>query len=140
MFDDNPLDTALLSNVVYLGKYHARLYPEDKILIAIGDNKIRLKIAQKINHRFLTFIHASAYVSLSCIIGEGSVILQNAVLQSNVNIGKHCIINIQSSIDHDTQVADFNHIAPHVYVGSNSSIATLSMINPSQIFPRFSKI
>ncbi len=68
------------------------------------------------------------------------MILQNAVLQSNVKIGKHCIINVQSSIDEDTQIVDFNHIDPHVYVGSNSSITTLSTINPSQIFPRFSKV
>ncbi len=140
VFDDNPIDTSLLNNVIYLGKYDPNVYSDDKILIAVGNNKIRSELSLIIKHNYLTFIHPSAFVSPTCSIGEGSVILQNAVLQTNVFIGKHCIINIQSSIDHDTHVSDFNHIAPHVYIGSNSSISSFSEVNPTQMFPRFTKI
>lgn len=140
VFDDNEVDTSAYTNIKYLGKYDSTVFPNTEILIALGNNELRSQIAAKIKHPFLTFIHPSAYVSSSCKIEEGTVVLQNAVIQSNVVIGKHCIVNIQASIDHDTQIADFNHIAPHVYVGSNSNIPPLSEINPSQTFPRFSKL
>ncbi len=139
VFDDNNLESPN-PQIKYLGKYSEDIYPDLRIILAIGSSPIRQKLSGLIKHSFETFIHSSAFVSNSAQIGEGTVILQNVVIQHNVSIGKHCILNIQTSIDHDTLINDFVHIAPHAYLGSNCTVSALSDLLPGQIIPRFSNI
>ncbi len=139
VFDDKEQDTQN-PQIEYLGQYSESIWPEVRIIIAIGNSPIRQKISRLIRHSYETFIHPSAFISKTSQIGEGSVVLQNAVIQHNVTIGKHCLLNVQSSVDHDTVVNDFVHIAPHAYLGSNCLISALSDLSPGQIIPRFSNI
>jgi acetyltransferase-like isoleucine patch superfamily enzyme len=40
-------------------------------------------------------------------------------INSAVSIGKHCIINTNSSIDHDCVIEDFVHISPNAALGGS---------------------
>lgn len=140
VFDDNPLNFDLNSSIQYLGKYDSTIYPDLPLLIAIGNNKIRAEISNKVAHSFLTYIHPSAFISKSAKIAEGTVIMQNVIVQANVSVAKHCIINAQTTIDHDTQIADFVHVGALSYIGSNSQVSTSLELAPGSIFPRFSSI
>jgi sugar O-acyltransferase (sialic acid O-acetyltransferase NeuD family) len=83
------------------------------LIIAIGDNKSRKRIALKVNKaKWATIIHPTAIISKNVIIGEGTVIMAGVVIQPGVKIGKHCIVNTGSCIDHDCIIEDFAHIAP----------------------------
>ena len=94
----------------------------DPIIIAIGNNCERAKVASKIDCDFYNAIHQSAVIAKSVTIGEGSVVFAGAVIQPNTKIGKHVIINTSSSVDHDNIIEDFVHISPNVALCGNVEI------------------
>lgn len=131
LFDDNENIKELLGYPVL--KTETATSP---LIISIGDNKTRKKIAERIQCEFGAAIHPSAIVSVYSKIGDGSVVMQNAVVQSSAEIGKHCIINTSASVDHDCRVDDYVHISPNaalcgnVTVGEGTWIGAGSVIIP----------
>ena len=103
------------------------------LIISIGDNKIRKRIANSLYVNFGTAIHPSAIISQGTIIGEGSVVMQGGIIQSCVTIGRHCIINTGSSIDHDCQIGDFVHISPRAVLCGNIMIDEGSWIGAGAV-------
>lgn len=90
--------------------------------------------------RFYTFIHPSAMVSKSAIIGKGSSIMANTVINPNVIIGDHCTIHSNSLIGHDTKMGDYNFIAAHNAVGSSSEIGNCNFFGLNSSFNNYLKI
>lgn len=110
--DDNPELKELLG---YEVRRNTGYY--DKMIIAIGSCQARKMVADSIEvSRYLTAVHPSAVVSLRVRLGDGTVVMQGAVVQSCARIGKHCIVNTGASVDHDCVIEDFVHIAPHATV------------------------
>lgn len=96
---------------------------------AIGDPYVREKIADKLPVKWYTAIHPAAVISsLDVKIGEGTVVMANAVINSCAKIGKHCIINTSAVVEHDNVLEDFVHISPNaalagaVQVGKSTHI------------------
>jgi acetyltransferase EpsM len=127
IFDDNPALTALLSFPV-LGSYNTAFLPSETIIISIGHNGIRQKVAMNIIHPFGKVIHPSSLISTFASVGEGTVIFHNSVIQAGSVIGKHCIINTAASIDHDCKLGDFVHISPNATLSGNVKVADGSHI------------
>lgn len=117
LIDDNPEVNELLGYPVF----HQRndLSP---LIISIGNNQIRRKIAERLDVEFGTAIHPSAVVSPSAKIGEGTVVMPGAVINADAVIGKHCIINTGSTIDHECVIEDYCHIAPGVNISGCTTI------------------
>lgn len=117
LFDDN-------------GKIHSLLnYPVlpssevcGPLIISIGNNGIRKKIAETLKIDFGKTFHPSAIISEESGIEEGSVVMQGAIIQSGVRIGKHCIINTGASVDHECIINDYVHISPHCTLCGNVQI------------------
>lgn len=84
-----------------------------EFVIAIGNNEIREKIATTYNVKWATLIHPTAVLGINVEIGEGTVIMANAVINSCASIGKHCIINTGSIVEHDNVLDDYVHISPN---------------------------
>lgn len=105
-------------------------YEEYYFVIAIGNAEIREKIANKMHRaKWYTAIHPSAVLSkLGVKIGEGTVVMANAVINAGTVIGRHCIINSGAIVEHDNHLEDFVHIsvgaklAGTVYVGKKTWI------------------
>ncbi len=96
-----------------------------KVIIAIGDNKIRKKyynILKKNKFKFTTLIHPKSYSSFGAKIGEGSVVMQGSFINTDSKIGNNCIINSNASIDHDCLIKDHTHICPGVIMAGNVKI------------------
>ncbi|GAA4321159.1 acetyltransferase [Pontixanthobacter gangjinensis] len=93
------------------------------LVIAIGDNQTRKKIADQINNPInKALIHENARVSIDTRIDEGSVVMSNSVINPSVSIGRHCIINTSAVIEHDSQISDFAHISPGAIITGNVKI------------------
>ena len=92
------------------------------VIVAIGDNKLRKKAVQAIQHEFGKAIHPKANISSRCKILEGTVIMAGSTINSNAFIGKHCIINTNASVDHDCKIGDFVHISPNASLGGNVTV------------------
>ena len=53
---------------------------------------------------------------------SGSVVFAGTIIQPDVAIGKHVIINTSASIDHDCNIGDFVHIAPGCHLAGNVQV------------------
>lgn len=123
------------------GKYTEGLFPQANLLIAIGNNRDRKKIALKMaGYKALSLIHPRSTVSNRSEIGEGSLILANTVIQNDVKIGRHCIIDISANIDHNVIIHDFVNIAPTAYIAPGAEIGEGAYIGAGSIIPRGTKI
>lgn len=118
-----------------LGKTEDALkYHDCEFAIGIGSNEIRHKIASQYPLNWYTAIHPSAQIGMNVHIDEGTVVMANAVINSCSKIGKHCIINTCSIVEHDNVIEDFVHISPHatlcgtVFIGEMSHIGANATI------------
>lgn len=121
-------------------EYDDSFGPELPLIIAIGNNVTRRKIAEKIKHSMPVLIHPSAQLAADVVPGEGTIILANAVIQAGAKIGRHCLVNANVVIDHDAEVGDFVTIYPNVYIGGAACISDLITIDPGTIISRMQKV
>ena len=131
LIDDNPEVTELCG----LPVFH-ECAGRSPLIVSIGSNRIRKEIAESLGCRFGVAVHPSAVVSGSCEIGEGTVVMQGAILQAGVRVGRHCIVNTWVSIFLECVLGDFVHVSPHgtlcgnVRVGEGSWIGAGTTVVP----------
>ncbi|MEN2489808.1 acetyltransferase [Flavobacterium sp. B11] len=121
ILDDNP-KIDFISNIPVLKAVEAKISFDNEIIISIGDNGIRKKIASNLKTSFFTALHANAVVSEYARIKKGSVVMAGVIINSSVKIGKHCIINSGAIIEHDCEIGDFCHISPNVSLAGNINV------------------
>ncbi len=97
-------------------------------IIAIGNNDIREKIANKYKLKYYTAVHPDAILAEDVKLGKGSVIMANTVINSSSIIADHCIINTSSIIEHDSKIDDFVHISPNTALAGNVKVGRKSWI------------
>lgn len=85
-----------------------------KLILTIGNNKARKRLAAQLNVDYATAIHSKSIVSSHAKIEHGTVIMAGAIINPKVEIGMHCIINTAAIIEHDCLIEDFVHISPSV--------------------------
>lgn len=100
------------------------LIQDKKVIIAIGNNRIREKIHYQIKDwcEFETLHHSSAFVSRFSEVGQGTVVMPQACVNAEVKIGDHCIINTACTIEHECIIEDFVHISPKASLAGNITI------------------
>jgi len=125
LYDDAPHCEEIHGHSVYKAGDVAVCGP---LIVSIGGNAIRKKIVENLQCAFGLAIHPTAIVSPSAEIGEGSVVMQGAILQTCVSVGRHCIVNTGVSVDHECVLGDYVHLSPHstlcgnVHVGEGTWI------------------
>jgi sugar O-acyltransferase (sialic acid O-acetyltransferase NeuD family) len=83
-------------------------------IIAIGSNKQRKNISLKYNINYQRVIHPQSILAIPhSFIGLGTVIMAGVVVNPEVRIGKHVILNTSCSIDHECILEDFVHVSPN---------------------------
>ena len=87
-------------------------YKEYYFIIGIGNNNIRENIANSYDLKWYTAIHPNAIIANEVSIEEGSVVMAGSIINTGTKIGKHCIINTKSSLDHDNIIENYVHISP----------------------------
>lgn len=128
LFDDNESLTHLLDYPVLRASEI-----QGPLIISVGNNQVRYKIAQTLSVEFGTAVHPLAIVSEFASIGEGSVVMQGAIIQSCAHIGRHCIINTGASVDHECIIGDYAHVSPHATLCGNVSIGEGAWIGAGSI-------
>lgn len=74
-------------------------------------------------------ISPQAIVNEDVRMGEGTVVMDGAVINSGTTIGQAAIINTHSSIDHDCVIGDFVHIAPGVVLSGGVKIGKNCLVS-----------
>lgn len=134
-FFDHLLPSDWAGKVPYLGKYDPTVLPDFPILITIGDNAIREKVVAQVKHPFAKLVSPHAFCAPQVPIGEGTVVLQGAVVQARASLGAHVIVNAGAVIDHDAEIADFVHIGPGAVVASLCKIGRGAFIGAGATVP-----
>ena len=117
-----------INKIAFLGDYDDKFQPDVNIVIAIGNNNIREKLTKIIKHPYGKVIDQNSVISKDVKIGDGAQIMMSSTINIGTRIGNHCIINTNSSIDHDCKVEDFVHVAPGVTVCGGVTIGKGTLI------------
>lgn len=102
----------------------------------IKDASLRIKLHQKIveaGGKLATIIASTAHVSKYAVIGEGSVIMHQAVINADAVIGKGCIINTFANIEHDAVVGDYCHISTGAMVNGDCRVGSDTFIGSQSV-------
>ncbi|WP_298820683.1 acetyltransferase [Chloroflexus sp.] len=131
--DDNPRHHGQLAQgLPVLGPIAAlSAIPHDRIVIAIGDNRLRARLFATLKaqgERFACAIHPSAIIAPDTIIGPGTMICAGAIVNPGSVIGANVILNTGCTVDHHNQIGDHVHIAPGVHTGGEVIIGAGALI------------
>lgn len=119
LIDDDPI---LKGNEVYgysvLGGKAELVTRRDAVIggvVAIGSNTARAKVAAWLVEKgfpLVSVIHPSAQIARGCLLGDGTVVMAGAIVNSDTRIGDNVIVNTCASVDHDCIIDNSVHIAP----------------------------
>ncbi len=97
-------------------------------ITAVGDNRVRREFVQKVENLGMsnltawTLRHPSAVVGADVRIGEGTCLAPGSIVTTRVEIGRHCIVNVNASVSHDSVIGDFANINPGATVCGRARI------------------
>ena len=73
-------------------------------------------------------VHPSAWVSPTATVGEGSVIMARAVVQTGARIGAHCVVNTGAIVEHDAVLGEQVQLAPGATLGGAARIGAAAYV------------
>lgn len=100
----------------------------DHALITIGQIKspsirIRLfELAKSFGFTLPSIVSPRAYVSKHAALGEGTIIMHDALINARAVIGRNCIINTKALVEHDGVVEDNCHISTGAIVNGGAIV------------------
>jgi sugar O-acyltransferase (sialic acid O-acetyltransferase NeuD family) len=109
------------------------------VIVAHGDNELKLRVASTLAGRGFTFacaVHRQALVSPAARIEVGSIVNAGAVIMPQATIERHVIVHAGAVIEHDCIVEQGANIAPgvtlagRVRVGRGAYVFTGSSVIP----------
>lgn len=99
-------------------------------VVAIGLNQLRLNIGERLlamGFACPAVAHPSAEISPYARLGEGTVVMAGAIINSSAEIGRFVIANTGSIIEHDCLIGDGAHLAPRSVIGGNVRIGARTL-------------
>jgi sugar O-acyltransferase (sialic acid O-acetyltransferase NeuD family) len=103
----------------------------DGVVVAIGDNRIRLQKQQQLaleGARLISLIHPQASVSRYASIGIGTVVMAGAVIHVDATLGEACIVNTGATVDHDCRLGDGVHLSPGAHLAGGVVVGNESWV------------
>lgn len=102
---------------------HYEQYLDCEFIVAIGNCRYRSKLVNKLesnpNISFATLIDPQSIIGCRSVIGSGSMICAGSILTVDVDIGRHCIVNVNASISHGCKIGNFSTIAPNASISGD---------------------
>ncbi len=101
--------------------------------IGIGANYIREKVLAELTghvsvEQYPALVHESAVICMASQVGHGSVIMPQSVVGPSSRVGRFCILNTASAIDHDCVMDDFASLGPAAVCGGQVHIKERSAV------------
>ena len=98
---------------------------DDVFICAIGDSVCRehyVNVITEKGGKFVSVIHPSAYVGPRVKIGVGCVICPQSVVDCDLVLKDHVVVNSQSYVPHDCILEDFVTLSPGCKLGGGTVI------------------
>jgi sugar O-acyltransferase (sialic acid O-acetyltransferase NeuD family) len=109
-------------------------------IIAIGHIKTaapRVRIFERLwslGFELPVIVSPRACVSPHAAIGAGTIVMHGAIVNARASVGRNCILNSHSLVEHDAQVGDHCHVATGailngaVHVGEGTFVGSRSCV------------
>jgi len=84
-------------------------------IVAIGDNGVRRKFAERIEGfgiELINAVHPSANIALNANLGRNVVVAAGALVSAHVQIGDSVILNTGCIVDHESMIGTATHVCP----------------------------
>lgn len=130
LFGRNINNLQLLGGKEWFAANNAEIY----VTCPVGHSKVRSSMLQFLgqysNVKLATLIDPSVVIGNTSVIGIGSIICYGARITVNAKIGKGVVVNIGSSVGHDSNLGDYCTLFVNVMVsgavklGENSEIGS----------------
>ncbi len=117
-----------------IGRFEDMLNAKSQIeaaYLAIGDNAARQRaffLLKENGFSTPSLIHPTTCIEDNAAVGEGTVICLGAIIATEVQIGTGCIINTGVSVDHESKISDFVHLAPKTTIAGRVVIGSLTFV------------
>jgi sugar O-acyltransferase (sialic acid O-acetyltransferase NeuD family) len=101
--------------------------PDDVLVIGIGQPQPKLAVVEALEAkgaRFMTAIHESVVIGQDTTIGNGCVLCPNVVVSCNVTLGDFVLLNVASSVGHDSRVGRGTTFSGHADATGNTSVGS----------------
>ena len=139
--DDGDVDVDRLAriNARHLGRCSDFDKFADCYVIGIGSAEARKTLAGQLDAaggKALTLFHPFATMGADTTMGEGCVITAGVRLTTNIHIGSHVDLNVNSTVGHDSVLDDFVSVFPgatisgDVHLGEGVTIGTGANVLP----------
>ncbi|RDW20748.1 acetyltransferase [Oceanobacillus chungangensis] len=134
--DDESIETSIGIDVIGTSDKVYEYLEEYEIFVGIGNNATRQKVYERLvtlNADIPVLIHPNAVVGEKVKIENGTVVMAGVVINSCTKVGKGCIINTGSSIDHDNYIEDYVHISPGAHLAGAVKVGNRSWLGIGSI-------
>jgi sugar O-acyltransferase (sialic acid O-acetyltransferase NeuD family) len=111
----------------------------DHAFIAIGQIKspaIRIRLfdyAKSLGFKLPVIISPRAYVSKHAKIGNGTIVMHDALINAGAIVGDNCIINTKSLIEHDVVIENNCHISTAAIVNGSAIVKQGSFVGSNAV-------
>ena len=85
-------------------------------------------------------ISPRAYVSRHAKIGQGTIIMHDAMVNASVVIGMNCIINSKALVEHDSTIQDFCHVSTAAVINGGVVVHQGSFVGSGVITKQYIEI
>jgi len=124
--DENPMNWGKnLCNIPVLGNFQwfeTANKNELKVICAVGlprAKRAMVEKAKQIGLGFCTIVHPTVQVSEYIQVGLGTVITAGCILTTQIKIGNHVYLNLDTTVGHDVIIEDFVNVAPGCHISGN---------------------
>jgi acetyltransferase EpsM len=110
--------------------------PGDEVIVAMGNNRERILLGDKLEAAKLKFgnaIHGSSVVMESAEIGGGCMLLPHTVVNTGARLGKHVIVNTAAIVEHDSIIEDGVQLGPGVSMGGRVIVEKSAFIGTGAV-------
>ena len=100
----------------------------DYALVTVGQIKtpsIRIRLldyAKTLGFKLPSIISPRAYVSKHAKIGQGTIVMHDALINAGVLVGDNCIINTKTLIEHDAVIENNCHISTGAIINGGAIV------------------
>jgi sugar O-acyltransferase (sialic acid O-acetyltransferase NeuD family) len=122
--------------VVPIDELSSRYSPKENVRILMGIgysdlNRVRQKLflnLKELGYAFETYIHPTAHIFNDGVIGEGSVILANTVVEPYSTIGANSVVWANCTVGHHSSVGDNCWVASGTVIAGEAKVKNNSFL------------
>ncbi len=108
-------------------------------LVTVGqieNPRARVNIHNRITNlggKLATCISVHAILARNTVLGEGTIVMHQALINSGAQIGENCIINTKALVEHDAAVGHHTHISTGAILNGNCNIGNRVFIGSNAV-------